>query len=175
MFFCFLPDSEVQQISHCCKKTPMDMAFPGHFHTNCEILLVINGNIHYNIDGERYILNRYDLVLIPPSAYHFLIPMSNTPYESYVLNFSWELLDNSARELFSKPRIFNVSSDLLLHRMFGLFDSYHAIYSKPIFEQASGHLLRERCIPADTAENAEFGIIVHTAERKSVFRTAPSP
>ena len=143
MFFCFLPDYEIQQISHCYNTTPMSKTYPGHFHTNCEILLVINGNIHYNIDGEHYVLNPYDLVLIPPSAYHFLIPMSNTPYESYVLNFSWELLDSNTRELFSKPTIFNVSSDLLLHRMFGLFDSYYAIYNRTNFAKSSGYLLRE--------------------------------
>ena len=143
MFTYFAEHTGLQHISHLCKQMPMGAVFHRHFHTNFEILLVITGNVHYNIDGEQYILKPYDLLLIPASTYHFVIPMSNVPYENYVLNFSPEILDNEQRALFVKPRIINIGSDLLLHRMFGLLDTYHAMYSQADFAKASGCLLSE--------------------------------
>lgn len=143
MFTYFSQNTGIQHLSHLCKQMPMGAVFHRHFHTNYEILLVITGNVHYNIDGEQYILKPYDLLLIPPSTYHFVIPVSNTPYENYVLNFSPEILDADQRALFLKPKIINISSDLLLHRMFGLLDTYHAMYSDADLAKASGYLLSE--------------------------------
>ena len=70
----------------------MYFVFHRHFHTNYELLLVIDGDVHYNIDGQEYILKPYDLLFIPASTYHFVIPVSNARYENYVLNFNQDFL-----------------------------------------------------------------------------------
>jgi AraC-like DNA-binding protein len=121
----------------------MGRVYHRHFHTNYELLLVITGNVHYNIDGEQYILKPYDLLLIPASTYHFVIPVSNAPYENYVLNFSPKIIDPEQQVLFAQPRVINIASELLLHRMFGLLDSYSAMYSNENLEKAARYLLGE--------------------------------
>lgn len=143
--FIYLSDtSDIRLISHCQRSDPMEAVYYRHFHTNYELLLVIAGDVHYNIDGQEYILKPYDLLFIPASIYHFVIPMSNTRYENYVLNFTQEFFeDGNLQALFSQPRVLNIYADRTLHRMFGLFELYFHTYSEKDFEIASKHLLSE--------------------------------
>lgn len=144
MFAYFSSDADIQQISHCHQPMPLGIAFHRHFHTNYELLLVIKGDVHYNIDGQQYALKPYDLLFIPASTYHFAIPMSNMSYENYVLNFNQEFIQKANLQfLFDKPRILNIYTDMYLHRMFGLFDLYHQLYTKEDFDTAASHLLNE--------------------------------
>ena len=144
MFIYFSEDSSIYHISHCQRNDPMDFAFHRHFHTNYELLLVIDGDVHYNIDGQEYILKPYDLLFIPASTYHFVIPVSNARYENYVLNFNQDFFeDDSLLALFAQPRVLNIYTDRMLHRMFGLFDLYFHTYSEKDFGTAAHHLLSE--------------------------------
>jgi len=143
--FTYLSDtSGMHTISHCCQTMPMDATFRRHIHTNYEILMVVSGDVHYNIDGEHFALRPYDMLLIPASTYHFLIPISNSSYESYVLNFSQEFVQKEhLQSLFDKPRVLNILTDLFLHRMFGMFDLYYQTYTRKDFEMAAELLLNE--------------------------------
>lgn len=138
------PDESIQTISHCRQAMPMGAPFHRHCHTNYELLLVISGDVHYNIDGKQYILKPYDLLFVPASTYHFLIPQSNNTYESYVLNFSQEFIQQERLQmLFAQPRILNILTDPVFHRMFGLFDLYFQTYTQKDFKDASHLLLKE--------------------------------
>ena len=144
MFSYFSDNSGIHHVSHCQRSDPMDTVFHRHFHPNYELLLVINGDVHYNIDGQEYILKPYDLLFIPASTYHFVIPMSNARYENYVLNICQDFFeDESLQALFAQPRVLNIYTDRTLHRMFGLFDLYFHTYSENDFRTASNHLLSE--------------------------------
>ena len=144
MFIYVAADSPIQTISHCLQEQPLEASFQKHFHENYELLLIINGDVHYNIDGACYRLNRYDLLLIPASTYHFLIPISNQPYESYVINISSNFVNSDRlRSLFSSPQILNIANDAVLIRIFQLFDHYYDIYTPVDFADASNHLLHE--------------------------------
>jgi len=144
MFTYHSSEKNIQQISHCLHPAPVSTVFNRHFHTGYELLLVIKGDVRYNIDGRQYILNPYDLLFIPASTCHFVIPVSNAPYENYVLNFNRDYINSEPlQELFSQPRVLNIYTDRTLHRMFGLYDLYYHSYSAADFEIAADLLLRE--------------------------------
>ncbi len=58
-----------------------------HMHTTYEFLLFISGDADYIIEDFKYTLAPLDLLIIPPTNYHYLILKSNKPYERFVLNF----------------------------------------------------------------------------------------
>lgn len=131
---------------HSVQKCPLDNSwqYDRHFHESCEMLLFIKGDMHYNVDGNRYSLKPYDVVLIPPSTYHFAIPMSNEDYESYVINIKWNLVGKERSEkLFSLPYVINISADKMLRRMFSLLDYYFETLSLEDFKRASEHMLSD--------------------------------
>ena len=114
-----------------------------HFHTSCEMLLVVKGDVHYNIDGNSYVLQPYDILLIPPTTYHFLIPKSNTEYENYTVNLRMDLGDERMKKLFSPPYIINIAGDSILRRMFSLVDFYYETFTKEDLGEALEHLISE--------------------------------
>ena len=113
-----------------------------HFHECYEMLLLIKGDIHYNVDGVSYALRPYDLVLIPPSTYHFAVPMSNEDYEKYIISIKMPLVGNERlQKLFSPPYVMNIAGDSQLRRMFSLLDFYFERFETKDFEEASEHLV----------------------------------
>lgn len=118
-----------------------------HFHDSYELLLLISGDVHYSIDGNRYVLKPYDILLIPPTKYHFLIPMSDEDYESYVVNLKIDLDGNERlQRLFSPPYLINIANDKMARKMFELFDYYFENYSLEDFKAVSWHLVNELLI-----------------------------
>ena len=131
---------------HSVQLMPKDNehAYGRHFHETCELLMLITGDACYNIDGNNYALKPYDVLLIPPSTYHFLIPLSNEPYESYVINIKVPFVGKERlQKLFSPPYIINILNDSMLRRMFSMLDYYFENYSRTDFKEASEHLLGE--------------------------------
>lgn len=129
---------------HSVQECPLEIErqYSRHFHDSYEILLLIKGDVHYNIDGERYALRPYDILLIPPTKYHFLIPMSNEIYESYVINLKVNFSeDERLQRLFSFPYIINISNDAVAKKMFSLFDQYYSTLSLKDFKVAAYHLI----------------------------------
>lgn len=140
---------EIQSMVNCghsIQERPLEnlWQYDRHFHETCELLLLIKGDVHYNIDGNNYALKPYDILLIPPSTYHFLIPMSNEVYESYVINIRVPFVGiEKMKKLFTPPYIINIADDRMLCRMFAQLDYYFENYSKADFKEASVHLLGE--------------------------------
>lgn len=131
---------------HGVQSAPLDNGnlYSRHFHDEYEMLLILKGDAHYNVDGHRYALRPYDLVLIPPSTYHFLIPVSNADYESYVLNARFDPAHKERLErLFCHPYVINVADDAILRKKFELLDIYREKFSARDFKEAADHLLYE--------------------------------
>lgn len=144
MFIYNTNESNILSISHCSHQSPKDSVYHRHLHENHELLLVIKGDINYNIDGMSYMLAPYDLLFIPSSTYHFVIPTSNDTYENYVVNFCpYFTNEERLKKLFNPPHIANITHDTALRRMFSLFDYYYETYSLSDFAEASDHLLNE--------------------------------
>lgn len=58
-----------------------------HSHTFYEVLFILGGDVDYLLNGQRYQLQRGDVVLVPPGVSHrplFLRPMGQ-PYQRYAL------------------------------------------------------------------------------------------
>ena len=131
---------------HSVQVSPCDNLhrYERHFHETCELLLLVTGDVHYNVDGNTYALKPYDIILIPPSTYHFLIPVSNEDYESYVINVRVPFVGQEIMEkLFTPPYIINISDDSMLRRMFARLDFYFENFSLEDFKRASDHLVSE--------------------------------
>ncbi|MBQ8409004.1 MAG: helix-turn-helix transcriptional regulator [Clostridia bacterium] len=159
-------DANAQNMINCghsVQEKPLDNVwqYDRHFHESCEILLLIKGDVHYSVDGNSYALKPYDIVLIPPSTYHFAIPMSNEDYENYVINIKPPFVGNKRlQSLFSPPYIINISGDSMLRRMFSLLDFYFENFSEADFKEASEHLIGEIliCLSYKQKEEADINL-----------------
>ena len=131
-------------VSHLSIDRPFNEKYERHLHETYELLLLISGDVTFNIDGQYYALLPYDLIFIPPLSYHFVTPQSDSVYENYVINFSRSFIDEARlNKLFVSPFIKNISLASKLRRMFTNFDFYHETYSEADFDEASYYLLNE--------------------------------
>lgn len=63
-----------------------------HYHEFCKMLLLISGTGGYAIDGERYLLQPGDIVLLDSRSIHRPELDSETPYERIIIYISPEYL-----------------------------------------------------------------------------------
>lgn len=63
-----------------------------HAHDTCEILLFIDGDASYAVEGAVYRLHPGDIMMMRPSEAHHLIIHAPVPYERFVVNFDLEIL-----------------------------------------------------------------------------------
>lgn len=115
-----------------------------HFHTRYEMLYFIGGNLKYNIDGTVYDLAPHDLIIIPPSTYHFVSEIVSYPYERLVFHFDSsfecaELLEVSLE----KSITVNIENDSRLRRMFSTLDYYNETYTEKDRDRAAKLLASE--------------------------------
>lgn len=61
-------------------------------HQMFEIILLISGQVKYNIEGQSYELSPLDAIIIHPNKLHSREIDQNLPYERMVLHFSPDLL-----------------------------------------------------------------------------------
>ena len=52
---------------------PKQADHPRHMHLEYEILLFMAGGPSYVVDGRRYPVSSYTLLLVPPDSYHFAL------------------------------------------------------------------------------------------------------
>lgn len=134
----------IYEISHKLVELPDAEQYTQHMHECCEILLFIQGDANYNIDGILHSPKPYDLLFIPKATYHYLIPKTPVPYENYVLDFHPNLVPpQHYQKLFSAPMILNIRDDAELCHYFHLLDLYHKTYTPEDFAFAVKSLLRE--------------------------------
>lgn len=72
-------------------ENPQRKNFSKHMHYECEILLFEEGEVSYVIEDKRYLLQPYDLLVIPSARYHFANILSSNKYSRYMIDFSAEL------------------------------------------------------------------------------------
>ncbi len=145
--FEYQAERSVYEISHKYVGEPNAEDYSRHMHGYCEILLFVQGDAKFNIDGNLYNPKPYDLLIIPKGAYHYLIPRSPAPYENYVLDFSSTLIPQQhSRRLFSKPQIINIKENADFCRFFHLLDEYYSTYNIEDFAISAKALLRQMLI-----------------------------
>lgn len=131
-------------VSHMALDQPEAHQYYKHMHYYCELLLFLEGDADFFIDGVQYHLQPYDLLLIPKGTYHYLILRSAARYENYVCNFFDTILTpEQVKQLFRQPNVFNIRADEELLHFFRLFDIYYNMYSREDFCQSVEYLMRE--------------------------------
>ena len=136
--------SLVYDISHKLVSSPIGTQYHSHMHNYCELLLFVSGNADYMIDGQLYPLQPYDLLLIPSTAYHRLLPKSSAPYENYVIAFHASFITpEHYAKIFTPPYIVNIRDDRQMCRFFSLLDFYHDNYSHADFCKCALSVIQE--------------------------------
>ncbi len=65
---------------------------PAELHDECEIFLLLSGNVTYQIEGQTFALNVGDMFIVPPNRLHARILKGGAPYERMVLHVNPDLL-----------------------------------------------------------------------------------
>ena len=63
-----------------------------HYHEFCKLLLLVSGRGGYVVDGQRYLLQPGDVVLVDSRSVHRPELESENPYERIIIYISPELL-----------------------------------------------------------------------------------
>lgn len=136
--------SAILEVSHKRIERPEQSIYCNHIHNHCEMLLFISGQADYNIDGQIFRPEPYDLLFIPAATYHYLIPTAPVPYENYVIGMLPEVLGSLLYEsLFSQPRMLRIQEDTQLRGFFERLDFYNAAYAREDFDRCAACLIQE--------------------------------
>ncbi len=89
--------------------------FQKHLHLDYELLYVVRGEAEYHIEAQAFHLRPHDLVFIPPNQYHYLRPLSDAPYERYVINFEGRILPGEYQPRIDElPTVINIEENAVL-------------------------------------------------------------
>ncbi len=94
--------------------------FAKHVHNSFEILLFLSGDATYIIEDKKYKLNPYDLVLVPPSHYHYIHIDSNMDYERFNLLLPYSEICEFVAEL----NVVNCNDNNIILDLFRKMDRY---------------------------------------------------
>ena len=105
---------------HLFTKAPRsDDFYASHVHNHYELLFFCDGDADFIINGAIYHLQKNDLLLIKPQAYHHLHILSSRPYERSILHFQEEdLLEELRPVAQSTDSFYRLDSDSSIKRIF---------------------------------------------------------
>lgn len=78
-----------------------------HYHEFCKLLLLVSGSGGYVVDGQRYLLQPGDAVLIGSRSVHRPELDGDAPYERIIIYISPEFLQKNSTADCSLPEIFD--------------------------------------------------------------------
>lgn len=84
--------------------------FECHFHSFYKLLIFLNGNVSYYIEGKTYELLPYDAVLVKPGDIHRPILNEAKPYERIIIYLSDNFFDIYKTENFDLSMCFCIAS-----------------------------------------------------------------
>ncbi len=64
-----------------------------HYHDFDKIIILIEGNVTYTIEGKSYVLNPYDIVLVKHNDIHWLTVDNSCNYERLIIYISPNFMD----------------------------------------------------------------------------------
>ena len=118
-------------------------SFPSHIHDTCELLMLLQGNVNYTIEGRSYKLNRGDLVFTRPSVFHRIIPERNTTYERYNVIFDEKMLPEKIRQRIPNIDIFPYADNPRIMDLFEKIDEYGKNFEEEELKRLVSHLIEE--------------------------------
>ncbi len=84
--------------------------FSFHYHAFHKVLIFLDGNVGYGIEGRSYELRPGNIVLVRAGEIHRPIPHDRTPYERVILYLSPEFLAPAAQEGYDLGLIFDAAA-----------------------------------------------------------------
>lgn len=86
---------EQYKLFHLCDQSDKKYSF--HYHDFYKIIFFVKGNVLYNIEGKKYELSTYDIVLVLKNQLHRPEISNESEYERYVLYLSEEMINEDER------------------------------------------------------------------------------
>lgn len=85
-------------LRHSCDKAPDNAKFKLHNHNDIyEIMLFLDGDAEFHVEGSVYKLKPFDMVLTRPFEMHRIICRSNKPYERILIFINTDYFKSSNR------------------------------------------------------------------------------
>lgn len=104
---------------------PTSKAGAKHCHFLYEAYLFLEGDMQYNVGTQSYTLCPFDMLLIPPSTFHYGTPKSDRVYRRSVLLFSETLLPPPLKpSIRSTPLLLHLGADHKIVRLFENLSDY---------------------------------------------------
>lgn len=88
---------------------------PSDVHASYEMLLLLEGDISYIIEGESYTAGPGDMIFVAPGEIHAIRIDGRKPYERLVLLFDIDALRSMMHELCAPLEVFSQESENRLH------------------------------------------------------------
>ena len=129
---------------HHTTTDPLHTKFIRHAHKTNEIVYLVEGDISYVIENQRFRLSPGDIVLIPGNRYHYAAVEGNAPYERAVIDFPDTLVDPVLlQRVFPETRVYHTASLPQFREYYRRLDSYADIPNKGDRERIATALLTE--------------------------------
>ncbi|MCR5468589.1 MAG: AraC family transcriptional regulator [Lachnospiraceae bacterium] len=93
-------------------KDKREISFDYHYHDFHKIVVLLQGNVTYEIEGKSYELKPYDMLLVPMHKIHRPNIDSSSTYERYVIWISNDYLSSLADDRFTNKVTNNSDSAL---------------------------------------------------------------
>ena len=101
--------------------------FPFHYHDFNKILLFLQGDVTYTIEGKSYELQPFDLVLVRAGELHRPVIHSESAYERIILYLSPEFIAQYSGESYASAHVLRIpyfKGSTLYHTIKALENSY---------------------------------------------------
>ena len=129
---------------HHTTTDPLHTKFIRHAHKTNEIVYLVEGDISYVIENQRFRLSPGDIVLIPGNRYHYAAVEGNAPYERAVIDFPDSLVESALfQRVFPETRVYHTASLPQFCEYYRRLDSYADIPNKGDRERIATALLTE--------------------------------
>lgn len=164
---------EFQEYSSLYIYNNNDATYPAHFHTHCEIMYVLDGEVDVMVDGVTYKAMRDEAIFIAPHQIHsfksshmisiFILFVELATFNDYAERMAESLPSSPIVHLELPEEIETVRA--VLHYLWGLFQSPHAHVSQ------RPKLKPERVLTARSMAKAAIAIFmdhIEWAKKQSV-------
>ena len=99
--------------------------FPVHWHDEMEIIKVVYGTARYIVDFKEYILNKGDILIIPPSSLHYFERYDNNNFLGETYIFNQKLVDGGSFDTCSSKYINPIFNNVIYLPIYISADSKH--------------------------------------------------
>ena len=113
---------------HSFSENTISGNFLPHYHERCELILFLQGDVSYVVEGRTYKLKKGDIVISMPRQIHMILPKEDTTYERYVSIINQKLIPEGIwKKLCNGQDIFPCRDN---ERIFDLFEKLDFYYEK---------------------------------------------